>query len=538
MAIGTADQIENYIKYNLCILQGLANNINRIYLDTWQKEVIIRNFVINFAEFREISILDRSGLEVASSRLEEKPRDRSGEESFQIAIQGRTYFSEVFISDNLVPSMVIAIPINTTGNIEGVIIGEIDLPEMWDLIDRVRIGNKGVAFVVSRSGLLIAHGDDERKPDVFRQKNLRHLQIIKTVLQGKTVTLTYTNDAGNEVLGTGHPMKLLGWGVIVEQPAGEAFMIATRMSRALSALIILFLVVMITLGIIGGKRVTGPIHELIEATRVIASGDLSRKVMVSSQDEFEELGNSFNLMTEKLAGLQEEIRLNERLSIFARLAAGLVHDLKHPIKNIENSSNLILRLYDDQEYREVFHKTVQKEFSNINRFLEDLHNLTRPAPVVPVELHVEALLKEMVNLYRDETSQKGIELRLICQAQDVRISADRFLLERIIRNLMTNAIEAMPRGGLLRITLSRDDRFELRQAMAKISIEDTGVGIPRERIDTIFTDYVTTKRRGLGLGLAITRKNVLELGGSVTVRSEPGKGSTFTLAFPLAGDHL
>lgn len=536
VAIETAEQIELYVDNTLDILQGIANNINRIYLNNWQKEIVIRNYVINFAEFRKICVVDRNGKEIATSSLDEKLLDRSNEEFFKEAVQqGKPYFSEVFISDNLVPSMIIAIPIKGVNIVDGVVVGEIDLSAMWNLVDRIKIGKKGIVFVVCRHGMLIAHGDNERKSDVFKQRNMLNLAVVKSVLKGETATMTYMNEAGIEVLGIGHLLKSLGWGVITEQPTNEAYMEATAMTRYLSALIILFLGLMITIGAIGGRRLTQPIYELIDATGAIASGDLTRKVRLSSGDELEKLASSFNLMTEKLIKLQDDIRLNERLSMFARIAAGLVHDLKHPIKNIENSSKLILRLYDDQEYREVFHETVQREFSNINRFLNDLHNLTHPTPIALIDLPFESVIKDIIDLYKEETRQKGIELRLISQARDLRISADRFLFERIIKNLMTNAIEAMPNGGTLRIiTLIKDERLHEQQGSVRIFVEDTGAGIPKERIDTIFTDYITTKKRGLGLGLAITKKNVSELGGDITVQSEVGKGTVFTLSFPLS----
>ncbi|MGA1824155.1 MAG: sensor histidine kinase [bacterium] len=207
--------------------------------------------------------------------------------------------------------------------------------------------------------------------------------------------------------------------------------------------------------------------------------------------------------------------------------------MKHPIKNIENSSNLILRLYKDQEYREVFHKTVKREFSNINRFLNDLHNLTHPTPIAPIALNVVDVLNTIINLYKEEAGRKKIEIKLIstmCDCRPLRILADKFLFERIVKNLITNAIEAMPKGGLLSIRLTVDNS----EGSASIAIEDTGMGIPRERVETIFTDYSTTKRKGIGLGLAITKKNVLELKGSITVESEVGKGSIFTVTFPLS----
>ncbi len=587
MAVRAAEQIELYLKNNLNILSGLANNINRIYLNQWQKEIMIKNYATNFEVFKKICLLDGTGQEVATSNLEEKLSDRSGEDFFQSAIQGNAYFSEIFISDNLVPSIIIALPIKKLNSIDGVIAGEIDLSDMWKLIDSIRIGEKGIALVVSKSGLLIAHGDNERKQDVFKQKRLHDLTIVKTILQGEEASLTYKNQAGLQVLGVGHPLKLLNWGVIIEQPTSEAFMIATWMTRILSISIVIVLVIMIIIGIAGGKRAVKPIYELIGATRVIASGDLRKKVKVSTGDEFEELADSFNLMSDKLIMLQKESRLNERWSIFARIAAGLVHDLKHPIKNIENCSNLILRLYNDQDYRRLFHESVQKEFRNINRFLSNLHNLTHPDPIATIALNLKTALSEIISLYENETKQKEIEVKLISPAQNLRILADKFLFDRIIKNLMTNAIDAMPRGGLLSITLSEDkyrqaksvhdgcrnsesihgkpgkdisgidksrrgvsgkvlsghyepginkssqDKSVHRLGSAEISIEDTGRGIPKERVDTLFTDYISTKRKKLGLGLAVTKKNVSELGGTITVESEPGKGSIFTLSFPL-----
>jgi len=106
-----------------------------------------------------------------------------------------------------------------------------------------------------------------------------------------------------------------------------------------------------------------------------------------------------------------------------------------------------------------------------------------------------------------------------------RISADRFAIERVIKNLILNAIEAMPQGGDLVVETKSDGQW------VEIGIGDTGCGIPKERLRTIFEDYITTKRKGLGLGLAISRKIVQDLNGTIEVESEPGNGTTFTLKF-------
>ncbi len=161
--------------------------------------------------------------------------------------------------------------------------------------------------------------------------------------------------------------------------------------------------------------------------------------------------------------------------------------------------------------------------------------IAHPDPMVVIPLNLELAFKEIINLYENETRQKKIEMKLISHDRNLRIFADKFLFERVIKNLITNAVEAMHQGGHLSITLTKD-RFPQsanhEKSFVKIMIKDTGVGIPKERIDSIFVDYISTKRKGLGLGLALTKKNVSELGGTISVESKQGKGSIFTLTFP------
>ncbi|MBI4715113.1 MAG: ATP-binding protein [Nitrospirae bacterium] len=108
----------------------------------------------------------------------------------------------------------------------------------------------------------------------------------------------------------------------------------------------------------------------------------------------------------------------------------------------------------------------------------------------------------------------------------VWIRADRFALERVLKNLIVNAIEAMPKGGILRLTIGvEEDRVVIR-------ISDTGCGIPPERLDLLFTEFATTKRAGLGLGLALSRKIVSELDGTIGVESKVAEGTLFILTFP------
>jgi signal transduction histidine kinase len=522
-----ADQIELYVQNGIQILKGIAENINRTNLETWQKETIIKNYVINFEQFHEIYLTDRKGMQVATTELGGELADRSKDLVVITAIRGEVYRSGVYISEELVPMMTIALPIIRLNEVDGAVVGTIDLIDMWNLVDSIRIGERGFAFVISKEGMLIAHGRNDAKPGVIKRENRRQWEIVKALLSGEPGVITYRNERGQEVLGVCAPMKSLGWGVVIEQPTGEAYATARRMTYQLVFLIIIFVTLMTIIGLWGGRQLVIPIRELIRGTRAISKGDLSQRVQVKTRDEFSELGQSFNRMTDELLNLQEEIRRNERGVTFGKIASGLVHDLRHPIKSMENSSKLVLKLHDDPHYRKTFHKTVNRELVNINRFLDDLHNLTHPIPLKPIPLNIHKTIDEVIEAFRPEAERKGIRVFQQFQGDNSRISADRFAIERVLKNLILNAIEAMPQGGDLLVKTKTAGQW------MEIGIQDTGCGIPRERLGTIFEDYVTTKRKGLGLGLAISKKIVQDLNGTIEVESEPGKGTTLTLKFPL-----
>jgi signal transduction histidine kinase len=521
-----ADQIELYVQNGIQILKGIAENINRTHLEPWQKETIIKNYVINFEQFHEIYLTDQNGIQGATTDLGAELVDRSKDSAVITAMRGEVYRSGVYISDQLVPMMTISLPIIRLNEVDGSVVGVIDLIDMWNLVDSIRIGQEGFAFVISKEGMLIAHGRDDAKPSVIKQEDRRQSGIVKSALSGKSGVLTYRNEKGERVLGVCAPMKSLGWGLVIEQPTKEAYAMARRMTYQLVTLIIAFVILMTIIGLWGGRQIVRPIRELIRGTRAVSTGDLSQRMQVKTRDEFSELGRSFNRMTEELFNLQEEMRRNERAVTFGKIASGLVHDLKHPVKSIENSSKLLLKMYDDPHYRETFHRTVNREFANINRFLDDLHNLTHPIPLKPIPLNLHKVIDEAIEGYLPEAERNGVRILRQFQGDSFRISADRFAIERVIKNLILNAIEAMPQGGDLVVETKSDGQW------VEIGIGDTGCGIPKERLRTIFEDYITTKRKGLGLGLAISRKIVQDLNGTIEVESEPGNGTTFTLKFP------
>ncbi|MBI4715112.1 MAG: HAMP domain-containing protein, partial [Nitrospirae bacterium] len=269
------------------------------------------------------------------------------------------------------------------------------------------------AFVVSESGELIAHGLGEGKARVLRHENMGGQEIVKAALAGDPGARVYRNSP-EKVIGVGAPIASLGWGLIIEQPTREAFAPIYRMTLELTFLVLGFLGLMALVGYWGGRRyVVEPIRALMAGTDRVASGNLDGGVSISSKDEFEALGSAFNTMTSRLKKLQEEVRIQERLAFFGKIAAGLVHDLKHPVRNIENTSRLLLRKFEDRDVRALFRTVVEKELQSINRFLEDLHYLTYPMALQPVRLDASRVVSETAELFRKEA--EGEEILMIIE---------------------------------------------------------------------------------------------------------------------------
>ena len=523
-----AEQIGLYVQTNVDILKSVAGNLEDTNLERWQQDRILKTAVLDFPEFHEITLYDITGAQLASSRV--------GASKLQFPQTGTPFgpaitLSPIDIDDDLLPRATVGIKLSHVGQVPGSLVGEISLEEMWRMVDRIRVGQQGYALVVAPGGELIAHGNPDQKPRIARGDNLKDEPLVRLVRgqrDNAPASLEFATDKGIEMLGVAAPLAPLGWTVMVEQPRSEAYAVADQLTQQLVFIIGLALLVTVTVGYFFGRSFIRPIFELMRGTNAVAAGRLGERVTITSKDEFKQLGDAFNGMADKLVELTEDVRKKERQAMFGRMAAGLVHDLSHPVQNIGNSCKLIVRVFDDPEYRQTFTRTIDREIDTLKRVLDDLRNVARPAPVERFPLDVNRSVADIVESMRGYAEESGIALEAKFSTEPVVIDGDVFALGRVYRNLITNAIQATQTGGRVTVTTHRD-----RDKVA-VSVSDTGSGIPAERLGAIFDDFVTTKKRGLGLGLAITKRIVEQLDGTITVSSEIGKGTTFTMKFPVA----
>jgi signal transduction histidine kinase len=522
-----AEQIQLYIDTNIKILQALGSDLENTNLEAWQQERILKNYLLEFPEFREITLFDAAGGPVATSRVG-KPQLRP--DLVGTLVRENVTLSPITVDDDLLPTGVIGIRLKRLNQATGWLQGELRLEEMWRMVDRIRVGEHGFALVVVKEGQLIAHGDPNQKPRVAQGDNLQNHPLVQELQQNAkadTGSEEFTPAGSSDImLAAGAPIRSLGWTVIVEQPASEAYAVANQLGRQLIFVIGLALLTTVLVGYWWGRQFIRPIFALMRGTQAVAEGRLDERVEIKTQDEFQQLGDAFNGMADKLVELQEDVKRKERQAIFGRIAVGLVHDLSHPIQNIGNSCRLLMKVWDDLEYRETFKRTVEREFVTVKRVLEDLRHLARPMPLERFPIDVTRSVLDVVESMRTQADTAGLTLYSKTTSEELFMEGDLFALGRVYRNLITNALQATSPGGTVTVTTARIDD------MAHITVSDTGCGIAAERLAAIFDDFVTTKRRGLGLGLAISKKIVEQLGGTIAVASELNKGTTFTMKFP------
>ena len=278
-------------------------------------------------------------------------------------------------------------------------------------------------------------------------------------------------------------------------------------------------------------RVTRPVEQLARAAQDVASGNWNATVQVEGQDEVAQLAESFNRMTSELLAQKERLVQSERVAAWRELARRLAHELKNPLFPLQLTvENLVrARSQSPEEFEEIFRESSQtllSEISNLKGIIGRFSEFSKmPQPQLQ-RVQVNDIVEVVARLFQAQFQAKGsgaIACHLQLSDSLEPIAADPELLHRALSNLVLNAMDAMPQGGILTLRTRRED------GSVVVEVADTGSGLTREECERIFTPYYTSKQHGTGLGLAIVQSVVSDHGGRVSVQSQPGKGTTFII---------
>jgi len=285
----------------------------------------------------------------------------------------------------------------------------------------------------------------------------------------------------------------------------------------------------------GAARITQPVTKLVNGAKQVAAGNWNARVDVRSKDDIGQLAAAFNKMTEELVEQRERLVQSERVAAWRELARRLAHELKNPLFPLQITVENLrrARAKDAEEFDEVFDEsteTLLAEIENLKGIIGRFSDFARmPKPELrPVD--VNEVVRTVVRLFEAQFSAVGrppITPELHLEASLPAIQADPLLLHRAIENLVLNAMDAMPSGGVLALATSTHDGNVL------IEIVDTGSGLTPEECERLFTPYYTTKQHGTGLGLAVVQSVISDHGGTISVESEAGVGTTFRIELPI-----
>jgi signal transduction histidine kinase/CheY-like chemotaxis protein len=493
----------------------------------------------------EISMLDAKGrenLRVSRVSLDTigSNADFSNTPSFNEARSGQTYFSPVYFRKETEPYMTIAMA--GSGDDTWVTVAEVNLKLIWDVVSQIRVGQAGYAYVVDTRGQLVAHPDISlvlRKTDLssLPQVQAAYAAVATPATGQKAYPIAY-NRTGQEVLTASAVIPALGWFVFVEQPLGEAF---APLYKLIVRIGIVLLAILASLFL--ARRMVTPIRALQTGAAQIGAGFLDHRLDVHTGDELEALAEQFNHMAAQLqeshTNLEQKIEDRTRQLTLAnqaktRFLAAASHDLRQPMHALGMFISQLRHMISFPEARKIVDHA-ELSVSALESLLNALLDISKlDAGILTPKFEdfpVAVLLNRMENSFGPSAREKGLSFRVMpC---GIWVHSDPVLLERILMNLVSNAIHYTEHGGIV-IGCRR------RGNLLRIEVWDSGIGIPRDKLREIFQEFFQLanperdRSKGLGLGLAIVERLARLLNHRLNVASTPGKGSVFAIEVPRA----
>ncbi|MDI6766096.1 MAG: cache domain-containing protein [Bacteroidota bacterium] len=287
------------------------------------------------------------------------------------------------------------------------------------------------------------------------------------------------------------------------------------------------------------RKISGSINRLVTASREVAHGNLDARVEIKANDELHELADSFNSMASALKNRDQQLKdfarkkimESERLAVVGQLAADVAHEINNPLQGIVAFSHLLLEQKESESSTKDYLKKIVNQADRCTEIIRGLLDFSRQRKPQNKLSDVHHILKECTSLIENQAIFHNIQIAEDLKQKLPSVVIDPSQIQQVFVNMIINAAEAMDGDGKLTIHTSYDpsDKY------IEIEFTDTGHGISEENLDRIFDPFFTTKElgHGTGLGLAISYGIIKEHLGTISVQSEIGKGTTFTVRLPV-----
>lgn len=385
--------------------------------------------------------------------------------------------------------------------------------------------------ILDEDGRVISHNDITEYGKIYSDP------LTTKALAAEGTIIQRFASSGHAALDIGVPLSIgkKRWGTLkigISLEKAEREIVTTIVKIALLTLVLIaagFGIILLL-----SRRFINPITQLANIMEKARGDYLEVRADVKGHDELAVLGKRFNSMIERIRQANDELRRanermiqSEKLASLGILASGVAHEINNPLGGLFNCVEMLKQSGANQEFREKYLGLIKEGLDKIENTVSKLLWMSRKSGHAPTDVNVKNAV-DSVHSFLEYRLNKGNIRFVNAVPEDLRIVVDLHDLQQVLMNLMINAVHAMENGGRLSI----DGRQE--NGAVIISVSDTGVGIPADNIGKIFDPFFTTKPtgEGTGLGLWVTYGIVKNYGGDISVESEPGRGSRFTMKFP------
>ena len=252
------------------------------------------------------------------------------------------------------------------------------------------------------------------------------------------------------------------------------------------------------------------------------------------QKAAETLENSYQKLREQadqIIEIEEQLRRADRLSALGELSAGMAHEIRNPLGSIRGTAEILRDGVAPDDPKQEFAEILVREVDRLNRVLEDFLRFARPDPVEVGRFVLQHVIGDVLDLTRQQAVRNNVDVAAEL-GDEIEIPGQGEQVKQAFLNLVLNALQAMPNGGALEVSL------RVLPQEVQVLFSDSGPGIAPEDRERIFNPFVTTRNSGTGLGLAITQRIIQGHGGRIMLDSRPGEGACFTVCLPRSQQEM